>query len=154
MNSLFIHASHHGSITVVSNRELVAHAQLDRFNRFKNSGLPSYDVIKNILKRNIKFDKIVFTFLKNQNHFKEWYSFLVQFNILNKNTVFYYDFRRHHNRVYFNHFNGSPKYQLTNEYLVPCLTLSTLCHKKEGKTTIVPISKLFNLILRISLYSV
>ena len=96
MNCLYIHASHHGSLTVVSDGELVVHAQLDRFNRYKNSGLPSYDAIKNLLKLNIKFDKIFFTFLKNQNHFKEWYSFLVQFNILTKDTLFLYDFRRHH----------------------------------------------------------
>ena len=96
MNSLYIHASHHGSLTVVSDGEVLVHAQLDRFNRYKNSGLPSYEVIKNLLKLNIKFDKIFFTFLKNQNHFKEWYSFLTQFNILTKDTLFFYDFRRHH----------------------------------------------------------
>ena len=96
MNSLYIHASHHGSLTVVSDNQVIVHAQLDRFNRYKNSGLPSYAVIKSLLKLNIKFDKVFFTFLKNQNHFKEWYSFLVQFNIINKDTKFLYDFRRHH----------------------------------------------------------
>jgi carbamoyltransferase len=96
MNSIFIHASHHGSITIVSDNEIIVHAQLDRFNRYKNSGLPSYLVIEKILGLKIKFNKVFITFLQNQNHFKEWMSFLKQFNIINKDTEVMYDFRNHH----------------------------------------------------------
>jgi predicted NodU family carbamoyl transferase len=96
MNGLYIHASHHGSVTIVSDNEVIVHAQLDRFNRYKNSGLPSYSVIEKILSLKIKFNKLFISFLKNQNHLKEWLSFLNQFKVIDKNTEILYDFRNHH----------------------------------------------------------
>ena len=84
MNGLYIHASHHGSVTIVSDNEVIVHAQLDRFNRYKNSGLPSYSVIEKILSLKIKFNKLFISFLKNQNHLKEWLSFLNQFKVIDK----------------------------------------------------------------------
>jgi len=96
MNSLYIHVCHHGSITIVSDNEIVVHTQQDRFSRFKNAGIPSYALVKKIADLNIKFDKVFFTFLKNENHFILWYSWLKQFNLITPNTVFEYEFRRHH----------------------------------------------------------
>ena len=96
MNSLYVHVGHHGSITIVSDNEVIVHTQQDRFSRFKNAGLPSYPLIKKIVELGIKFDKIFFTFLKNENHFKLWHSWLKQFNLITPYTIFEYDFRRHH----------------------------------------------------------
>ena len=36
------------------------------------------------------------------------------------------------------HLNGHPKFQITSEYRVPEVTGFTLCHTKEGNTTMDP----------------
>ena len=61
MNVLAFHLGHDGSITVVSENEVIAHHQLDRYNKFKHQSLYTFEVLQKVKDFKIKFDKIILT---------------------------------------------------------------------------------------------
>ena len=68
-NILALHLSHHGSITYVQNNKVIFHTQIDRYNRIKNTALPSYNLEKII--ENLKVDTLIITRLKDTS-LSEW----------------------------------------------------------------------------------
>ena len=94
MKCLFIHTGHDGAITIVDNKEIVVHHQIDRFNRFKHSALPSHNLLEKIQKLNINFDLIYITFLDEDNCTLIWLKFLKQYN-LSKNVKINYSIQHH-----------------------------------------------------------
>ena len=61
-NILALHLSHHGTATYVENKKIIFHTQLDRYNRIKNSSLPSYTLDK--ILENLDIDTLIITNLK------------------------------------------------------------------------------------------
>jgi carbamoyltransferase len=85
MNILAIHTSHDGSISIVSDNNLIVHQQIDRFNKFKHDSIPSFELIQKIINLKITFDTIIYTSL-NLDSFYNWEDALINFNIINKDT--------------------------------------------------------------------
>lgn len=81
-NILALHLSHHGSISYVQNKKIVFHTQIDRYNRIKNSSIPSYNLEKII--ENLKIDTLIITRLKDTS-LPEWlYIFKNRYHWKNK----------------------------------------------------------------------
>ena len=99
MKCLFIHTGHDGAITIVDNKEIIVHHQIDRFNRFKHSSLPSHSLLERIQKLNINFDLIYITFLNEDNTTLIWLKLLHQYN-LSKNVKIYYSTQHHKYHAY------------------------------------------------------
>jgi carbamoyltransferase len=68
-NILALHLSHHGTMTYVKNKKIIFHTQLDRYNRIKNSSLPSYTLEK--ILENLEIDILIITNLKYTS-LEEW----------------------------------------------------------------------------------
>ena len=64
-NILALHLSHHGTATYVENKKIIFHTQLDRYNRIKNSSLPSYTLDK--ILENLDIDTLIITNLKSSS---------------------------------------------------------------------------------------
>lgn len=75
MNVLSIYTSHDGAISVSKNNELIVHCEISRFNKFKHSPLPNYEIIKKIAELGIVFDVVLFSELSD-NLTNLWHSFL------------------------------------------------------------------------------
>lgn len=96
MNIISIHTSHDGAITIVKNNKLLVHTQIDRFNNIIASAMPSLKLIKKIKELNIKFDIVLFSFLKDSCHWF-WEEQLHKYNLLNKKHKFlYFEDKNHH----------------------------------------------------------
>jgi predicted NodU family carbamoyl transferase len=89
MKCLFIHTGHDGSVTIVVNKKIIIHHQIDRFNRFKHSSLPSHNLLSKIQGLNIDFDLIYFTFLDEDNTTLIWLKLLKQYNLIKKAKIQY-----------------------------------------------------------------
>ena len=61
-NCLTIHSSHNGSVSISVDNELIVHTEISRFNKFKYSPLPSFELIEKINSLNIVFDTILITY--------------------------------------------------------------------------------------------
>jgi len=48
MYYLAVHTSHHGSLTIFNDNEIIVHTQLDRFNRFKGYAIVEKKINKQI----------------------------------------------------------------------------------------------------------
>ena len=70
MNVLAFHLGHDGSITVVSENEVIAHHQLDRYNKFKHQSLYTFEVLQKVKDFKIKFDKIILTSMGSNNNIR------------------------------------------------------------------------------------
>jgi len=99
MISMFIHTGHDGSVTIVNNKRVVVHHQIDRFNRLKHSPLPSHGLLNRIQKLNYKFDLIYFTFLDSDNCTQIWLRFLKQYNLIG-NAKIQYSIQHHKYHAY------------------------------------------------------
>ena len=99
MNCLFIHTGHDGSITIVVDKKIIVHHQIDRFNRLKHSALPSHALLHRIQKLNITFDLIYITFLDEDNCTLIWLKFLKQYNLI-KNAKIKYSMQHHKYHAY------------------------------------------------------
>jgi carbamoyltransferase len=75
MNILSIYTSHDGAITVSKDNELIVHCEISRFNKFKHSPLPNYEIIKKIAELGIVFDVVLISELSD-NLTSLWKSFL------------------------------------------------------------------------------
>ena len=96
MNIISIHTSHDGSITIVKNNKLLIHTQIDRFNNIIASAMPSLKLIKKIKDLNIKFDLVLFSFLRDSCHWF-WEEQLHKYNLLKKKYKFlYFEDKNHH----------------------------------------------------------
>ena len=81
-NILALHLSHHGTMTYVKNKKIIFHTQLDRYNRIKNSSLPSYTLEK--ILENLEIDTLIITNLKYTS-LEEWkYIFKNRYHWKNK----------------------------------------------------------------------
>lgn len=89
MNCLFLHTGHDGSITIVVDKKVIVHHQIDRFNRLKHSALPSHALLYRIQKLKINFDLIYITFLDEDNSTLLWLKFLKQYNLIKKAKIEY-----------------------------------------------------------------
>jgi len=89
MKCLFIHPGHDGSITIVVDKKIIVHHQIDRFNRLKHSALPSHALLHRIQKLNIVFDLIYITFLDEDNCTLIWLKFLKQYNLIKEAKIEY-----------------------------------------------------------------
>ena len=99
MKCLFIHTGHDGSVTIVVNKKIIIHHQIDRFNRLKHSALPSHALLSRIQKLNIEFDLIYITFLDEDNCTLIWLKFLKQYNLI-KNAKIEYSIQHHKYHAY------------------------------------------------------
>jgi carbamoyltransferase len=63
MNILALHLGHDGSITLISDNEVIVHHQLERFNKFKHQSFFNYEVLQKVKDLKVKIDKIVITSL-------------------------------------------------------------------------------------------
>jgi predicted NodU family carbamoyl transferase len=95
MISLYIHTSHDGSITAVKDRKILFHHQIDRFNKFKNSSVPSFELFK-ILINVGKINKIFFTFFPKDNMTIFWQNYLQKLGLIDYNTSITYCTDKHH----------------------------------------------------------
>lgn len=59
MNILAFHMGHDGSVTILEGNEVVAHHQLDRFNKLKHQYVPTLELLDKIKDLKIKFDKVI-----------------------------------------------------------------------------------------------
>ena len=75
MNVLSIYTSHNGAISVSKDNELIVHCEISRFNKFKHSPLPNYEIIKKIAELGIVFDVVLFAEMSD-NLTDLWRSFL------------------------------------------------------------------------------
>lgn len=70
MKVVSIYASHDGAVTYIDNNKVVFHTQLDRYNRFKHSALPTKEIINELEKLDI--DLIIMSHADWHNHAVEW----------------------------------------------------------------------------------
>jgi predicted NodU family carbamoyl transferase len=61
-NFLAIHTSHNGSISISVDGELIVHTEICRFNKFKYSPIPTFELIEKINSFNIFFDCVILTY--------------------------------------------------------------------------------------------
>ena len=94
MNILSLHLGHDGSLTIISDDEVIVHHQLDRFNKFKNEFFPTFEVLQKIKDLNIKIDKVITTSMGGIN-FPIWY-FLKKFFNLNQEDLIDISQTQHH----------------------------------------------------------
>lgn len=99
MKCLFIHTGHDGSITIIVDKKIIVHHQIDRFNRLKHSALPSHALLQRIEELNINFDLIYITFLDEDNCTLIWLKFLKQYNLI-KNAKIEYSMQHHKYHAY------------------------------------------------------
>jgi carbamoyltransferase len=91
--NLAIHASHHGSITIFNNEEIIVHTQIDRFNRFKGHSHPEKKLINKLKKFN--FDKVFISSLED-HCVGLWKSILVKNKIINIDDIYEDHCLNHH----------------------------------------------------------
>jgi predicted NodU family carbamoyl transferase len=65
MNVLSIHTSHHGSISISQNNELIVHTEISRFNKFKYIPWPCDKLFKKINSLGLEFDVVLFSCLSD-----------------------------------------------------------------------------------------
>jgi len=90
MNILSLYLSHDGCITYIKNNKIIFHTQLDRYNRFKHSTIPSRKLLKII--ESLDIDKILITHLHSV-------SVELWLRLLNKNLkekIFFFGDSHHH----------------------------------------------------------
>ena len=95
MISLYIHTSHDGSITAVKDSKILFHHQIDRFNKFKNSSVPCFELFKNLIGME-KIEKVFFTFFPKDNMTIFWQNYLQKLGIIDSNTHITYCTDKHH----------------------------------------------------------
>jgi len=93
MNILSIYTSHDGCITYTSNNKIIFHTQIDRYNRFKHSTLPTKLLIEVLEK--LEIDIILLSHLENHSS-AIWYEFFQNNKKLKKVPIFYYGDNFHH----------------------------------------------------------
>jgi predicted NodU family carbamoyl transferase len=90
MNILSLYLSHDGCITYIKNNKIIFHTQLDRYNRFKHSTIPTKQILKII--ESLDIDKILITHLHSV-------SVELWLRLLNKNLkekIFFFGDSHHH----------------------------------------------------------
>tara|TARA_B100000035_G_scaffold110211_2_gene93585 strand:+ start:5871 stop:7238 length:1368 start_codon:yes stop_codon:yes gene_type:complete len=91
---LSLHLSHEGCATYIKDNEIIFHTQLDRYNRFKNTTVPSkafLDIIKSI-----EIDLVLITFLNENNSALVWREFLLTLPNLKDKKFLIYGQEHHH----------------------------------------------------------
>ena len=58
MYYLAVHTSHHGSLTIFNDNEIIVHTQLDRFNRFKGYATVEKKLIDKLKQYNFKHNRV------------------------------------------------------------------------------------------------
>jgi carbamoyltransferase len=96
MSFLFIHASHDGAITIVKDKQIVVHTQIERFNRFKHTSFPSKLLIDCINNLNLNFKEIHITGIYNNHCVDQWAEILRANQIEVKNVKLFSDYNSHH----------------------------------------------------------
>ena len=77
-NCLSIHTSHNGSISISVENEIIVHTEISRFNKFKYSPLPCFELINKINSLNIIFDCIILTY-QFDNCLGTWKQFIEKY---------------------------------------------------------------------------
>jgi carbamoyltransferase len=95
MNVLSIHTSHHGSISISQNNQLIVHTEISRFNKFKYFPWPCDKLFKKINSLGLEFDVVLFSCLPDNclNMYKE-YALLKNLN-LKPNVKIYVSYEHH-----------------------------------------------------------
>ena len=96
MSFLFIHCSHDGAITIVDNNEIVAHTQIERFNRFKHSSFLCKSLIDYINNLNLNFKSVHLTGIRHGHCVDQWIDILRANKIKLHQTELFVDFDHHH----------------------------------------------------------
>lgn len=91
--NLAIHASHHGSITIFNNEEIIVHTQIDRFNRFKGFSHPEKKLINKLKK--FKFNKVFITSLED-HCVGLWKTILIKNKIIDIDNIYEDHCLNHH----------------------------------------------------------
>lgn len=89
---LAIHASHHGSLTIFNDHEIIIHTQLERFNRFKGYAILEKKLFNKL--KQLKFEKVYVTGL-HDNCVDLWKHALIRYGIIDENN-FYTDICLNH----------------------------------------------------------
>jgi carbamoyltransferase len=96
MSFLFIHTSHDGAVTIVKDKKIVVHTQIERFNRFKHTSFPCKLLIDYINNLNLNFKEIHITGLYDNHCADQWIEILRANEIKIKNAKIFLDFNCHH----------------------------------------------------------
>ena len=96
MVSLYIHTSHDGSVTLIDDRRIIFHHQIDRFNRFKHTASPSFRFFEELIALNKKIEKLFFTFYPKDHTTYFWQKYLTRLKLIDKSTEIIYCTNRHH----------------------------------------------------------
>tara|TARA_R110000744_G_scaffold120576_2_gene224640 strand:+ start:3196 stop:4599 length:1404 start_codon:yes stop_codon:yes gene_type:complete len=96
MSSLYIHGSHDGSVTLIDNKKIIFHHQIDRFNRFKHTASPSFKIFEELISLNKKIEKLFFTFYPKDHTVYFWQKYLTRLKIIGKSTKITYCTDSHH----------------------------------------------------------
>jgi len=91
--NLAIHASHHGSITIFNEKEIIVHTQIDRFNKFKGHSHPEKKLINKL--KQFKFNKVFITSLED-HCVGLWKTILVKNNIIDAINIYEDHCLNHH----------------------------------------------------------
>ena len=85
MYYLAVHTSHHGSLTIFNDNEIIVHTQLDRFNRFKGYAIVEKKLINKL--KQYSFKKIYLTGL-DDNSVPLWKHCLIRNGIIDANNLY------------------------------------------------------------------
>ena len=96
MSSLYIHGSHDGSVTLIDNKKIIFHHQIDRFNRFKHTASPPFKIFEELISLNKKIEKLFFTFYPKDHTVYFWQKYLTRLKIIGKSTKITYCTDSHH----------------------------------------------------------
>jgi len=100
MYYLAIHASHHGSLTIFNQKQILVHTQLERFNRFKGYAIIEKKLIDKLkqLTNKIKFEKVYVSGL-HDNCVELWKHCLIRNGIIDVDN-FYTDVLLDHHKYH------------------------------------------------------
>jgi predicted NodU family carbamoyl transferase len=96
-NILSLHFSHDGCATYVRDNKIIFHTQLDRYNRYKHSPLPSKKITDILL--NLEFDKLLITQIPERSTdewFGLWSNSYAWLNKLKKVKIINFELKEHH----------------------------------------------------------
>lgn len=90
---LAIHASHHGSLTIFNDYEIIIHTQLDRFSRFKGYAIAEKKLINKL--KQFKFEKVYISSLW-EHCTGLWEHCLITNKLVDPNNVYTDHLENHH----------------------------------------------------------
>lgn len=94
MKILSLHLSHEGCASYVDDNKIIFHTQIDRYNRFKNTTIPSKNLIDII--KNLSIDLILISYLPWANSVLIWEDFFKSLPNLKKSKMIVYGANHHH----------------------------------------------------------